>query len=119
MQFVLLIYNLEFMQQIILFFIRKRNFFVFLLLFSFSIFLIIRDNYYPQSKYINSANVISGGLYNFSSYWEQYFDLRTQNNLLSEENKQLRNQILALEGKLKENPLLDSLSFPSKKIRSP
>ncbi|MDO4229488.1 MAG: rod shape-determining protein MreC [Capnocytophaga sp.] len=102
------------MQQIILFFIRKRNFFVFLLLFSFSIFLIIKDNYYPQSKYINSANVISGGLYNFSSYWGQYFNLRTQNNLLSEENKQLRNQVLALKEKLNDTSL-DSLSFASKK----
>ncbi|ATA88553.1 rod shape-determining protein MreC [Capnocytophaga stomatis] len=99
------------MQQIILFFIRKRNFFVFLLLFSFSIFLIIKDNYYPQSRYINSANAISGSLYNFSSYWAQYFDLRGQNTLLSEENKQLRSKIFALENQLKQSTLADSLPF--------
>ncbi|GIM53591.1 rod shape-determining protein MreC [Capnocytophaga cynodegmi] len=99
------------MQQIILFFIRKRNFFVFLLLFSFSIFLTIKDNYYPQSKYINSANIVSGNLYNFSSYWAQYFDLREQNNILSEENKQLRSQIFALENQLKQRIATDSISF--------
>lgn len=99
------------MQQIILFFIRKRNFFVFLLLFSFSIFLIIKDNYYPQSKYINSANAISGSLYNFSSYWSQYFDLKNQNNILSEENKQLRNRIFALEKKNEQNHLADSVLY--------
>lgn len=99
------------MQQIILFFIRKRNFFVFLLLFSFSIFLTIKDNYYPQSKYINSANIVSGNLYNFSSYWTQYFDLRGQNNILSEENKQLRSQIFALENQLKQSIATDSISF--------
>ncbi len=102
------------MQQIILFFIRKRNFLVFLLLFSFSIFLIIKDNYYPQSKYINSANAISGSLYGLTSYWTQYFDLRTQNNLLSEENQRLHKQIFALEEKLRQNPAVsDSLPFPN------
>lgn len=99
------------MQQIILFFIRRRNFFVFLLLFSFSIFLIVKDNYYPQSRYINSANVVSGNLYNFSSYWQQYFDLRTQNSLLSEENQRLHSRIFALEERLQQTSTTDSLLF--------
>ncbi|MDO5105499.1 rod shape-determining protein MreC [Capnocytophaga sp.] len=100
------------MQQIILFFIRKRNFFVFLLLFSFSIFLVVKDNYYPQSKYINSANAVSGNLYDFSNHWVQYFHLRTENNLLSEENQRLHKQIFALEEKLKQNTIVtDSLSL--------
>ncbi|GET46280.1 rod shape-determining protein MreC [Capnocytophaga felis] len=73
--------------------------------------MIIKDNYYPQSKYINSANAISGSLYNFSSYWAQYFDLRGQNTLLSEENKQLRSKIFALENQLKQSILADSLPF--------
>lgn len=97
------------MQQIILFFISKKNFFVFLLLFSFSVWLIFKDNYYPQSKYINSANAVSGKLYQITSYWGQYFDLRGQNELLSEENRILRKQLLAYQ--TKGEKLLDTLVF--------
>ncbi|MFK8283854.1 rod shape-determining protein MreC [Capnocytophaga canis] len=99
------------MQQIILFFIRKKNFFMFLLLFSFSISLIFRDNFYPQSKFINSANAVSGTFYRFTNYWRQYFDLRTQNEMLSEENRELRRQLLAMQQYGSRYVFMDSLQF--------
>lgn len=99
------------MQQIVLFFIRKKNFFVFLLLFSFSIILIFNNNHYQQSKYINSANAISGNIFRFTNHWTSYFNLKTQNDLLSTENQQLRNKVLFLENKLQQTSPIDSIMY--------
>ena len=98
------------MNQIIQFFIRTRDFFLFLVLFAVSLGFVFSSNYYSQSAYINSANAISGNLYAFSNYWSSYFHLRTENEALTEENKALRSRLLQLENKLKNLPLLDSLS---------
>lgn len=99
------------MQQIILFFVRKKNFFVFLLLFCFSISLIFNSNYYHQSKYINSANAISGSIFSLTNHWSQYFHLRTQNDLLNQENRLLRSQLLSLEEKYRQIALIDSVTY--------
>ena len=56
------------MNQIIQFFIRTRDFFLFLVLFAVSLGFVFSSNYYSQSAYINSANAISGNLYAFSNY---------------------------------------------------
>ena len=99
------------MNQIIQFFIRTRDFFVFLGLFIVAIGLVFRSNYYPQSVYINSANDVTGKLYAFSNYWSGYFHLRSENEHLAEENRQLHKQVLLLEQALKQVPLADSLAF--------
>nr|WP_314289438.1 rod shape-determining protein MreC [uncultured Capnocytophaga sp.] len=101
------------MNQIIQFFIRTRNFFVFLLLFAFSIGLVFRSNYYPQSVYINSANAISGELYKVTNSWTQYFHLRSENQALTEENKWLRSELLRLQTQLRQISSVDSLMFPN------
>ena len=98
------------MNSIIQFFIRTRDFFVFLILFLSALGLIFNSNYYSQSAYLNSANAISGKLYAFSNHWSQYFNLRIQNEQLSEENKTLRSQLLQLQQALRAVPLPDSLS---------
>ena len=99
------------MNQIIQFFIRTRDFFVFLGLFIVAIGLVFRSNYYPQSVYINSANDVTGKLYAFGNYWSGYFHLRSENEHLAEENRQLHKQVLLLEQALKQVPLADSLAF--------
>lgn len=81
------------MQQIINFIIRNKNFLLFLLLFGLSILFTIQSHTYHKSKFINSANVLSGGIYNSVNGINQYFDLKAQNQLLSEENKNLRSSI--------------------------
>ena len=70
------------MNLIIQFFIRTRDFFLFLVLFAVSLGFVFSSNYYSQSAYINSANAISGNLYAFSNYWSSYFHLRTENEAL-------------------------------------
>ena len=82
------------MQQIINFVIRNKTFLLFLLLFFVSIALTIQSHSYHKSKFINSANFFTGGIYESASNVSNYFDLKTQNEILVEENNKLRSQIL-------------------------
>lgn len=82
------------MQQIINFIIRNKTFLLFLLLFGVSIGLTIQSHSYHKSKFINSANFLTGGIYEGASGISDYFSLRSQNDILIEENNQLRSQLL-------------------------
>lgn len=79
------------MQQIINFIIRNKNFLLFLLLFIISLFLTIQSHSYHKSKFIGSANFLSGGIYNSAHNISQYFGLKKKNQILIEENNRLRN----------------------------
>ncbi|WP_092580938.1 rod shape-determining protein MreC [Hyunsoonleella jejuensis] len=81
------------MQQIINFIIRNKNFLLFLLLFGIALVFTIQSHSYHKSKFINSANFLSGGVYNSINNVSAYFDLKSQNQKLSEENSRL-NQLL-------------------------
>lgn len=85
------------MKFILLFLERNKSFLVFLFLFLLSFMLIIRANSYQRSKYINSANFISGSLFDMQSKVASYFSLSFQNELLTQENMQLRAQLLHLK----------------------
>ena len=78
------------MQRIILFFVRFRNFLLFAFLFAVSFALTINSHSYHKSKMVSSANFLSGGIFGIKSSITDYFDLRTQNELLTEENTRLR-----------------------------
>ncbi len=78
------------MQQIVNFLLRNKTFLLFLLLFSVALLLTIQSHSYHKSKFINSANFLSGGLYQASNAVSDYFNLKQQNSILQEENKQLR-----------------------------
>lgn len=78
------------MQQIIFFFIRNKNFLLFLLLFAVSVGLTLQTHSYHKNKFVTSTNFLSGGVYSLKSGVTDYFDLRTQNKILAEENNQLR-----------------------------
>ena len=77
------------MQQIINFIIKNKNFLLFLLLFGIAIIFTIQSHSYHKSKFINSANFLSGGIYNSANIISSYLDLKAQNNILSKENKRL------------------------------
>ncbi|WCO02248.1 rod shape-determining protein MreC [Psychroserpens ponticola] len=85
------------MQQIINFVIRNKTSLLFLLLFFVSIALTIQSHSYHKSKFINSANFFTGGIYESANNVSNYFDLKTQNEILVEENNKLRSQILNRE----------------------
>ncbi|WP_372938366.1 rod shape-determining protein MreC [Seonamhaeicola sp.] len=81
------------MQQIINFIIRNKNFLLFLSLFFISIVFTIQSHSYHKSKFINSANFLSGGVYNSLNNFSEYLNLKSQNKLLAEENNRLREQL--------------------------
>ncbi|APY10316.1 rod shape-determining protein MreC [Seonamhaeicola sp. S2-3] len=81
------------MQQIINFIIRNKNFLLFLSLFFISIVFTIQSHSYHKSKFINSANFLSGGVYNSLNNFSEYLSLKSQNKLLAEENNRLREQL--------------------------
>lgn len=78
------------MQQIINFIIRNKTFLLFLLLFSVSLVFTIQSHSYHKSKFINSANFLTGGVYNSINNASQYLNLKSQNQLLAEENNRLK-----------------------------
>ncbi len=78
------------MQQIFNFLIRNKNTILFLLLLLFSLFLTIQSHSYQKSKFISSANFLTGGIYSWTSNINSYFNLEEYNQRLLEENQQLR-----------------------------
>lgn len=98
------------MQQIINFIIRNKNFLLFLLLFGFSLLFTIQSHSYHKSKFINSANFLTGGIYNSVNNISGYFNLKSQNQILSEENSRLRSLISNTEIET-DSIFTDSISF--------
>ncbi len=79
------------MQQLIYFFQKYRYFLFFALLEFIALFLIINNNTFHKSKFISSANGVTGGLYENFSKLSDYFNLKTQNEELASENEKLKN----------------------------
>ena len=100
------------MQQIINFVIRNKTFLLFLLLFIVSFALTIQSHSYHKSKFINSANFFTGGIYESANNVSNYFDLKTQNEILVEENNELRSQILnGLDSTVVSTSKIDTTSY--------
>lgn len=79
------------MRQIIYFIEKFRYFLLFIVLEIFAFVVIIQDYSYHQSKFVNSANFITGGIYKKVNSINEFFHLKTDNQLLSEENARLKN----------------------------
>jgi len=101
------------MQQIISFLINNKYFLLFLFLQIVAVSLTIQSHSYHRSKFINSANSITGGIYdNFNSF-NSYLHLKKHNKLLLEENTKLKNLISQQNTKelAKKFTRLDSLVY--------
>jgi len=85
------------MQQIINFFLRNKNFLLFCFLLAISIALTIQSHSYHKGKFISSANFFSGGIYSMSSSVSEYFGLKNENQILLDENTQLRSELEAFK----------------------
>ena len=104
------------MQRIILFFVRFRNFLLFAFLFAISFALTVNSHSFHKSKVVSSANFLSGGIFGIKSSITDYFDLRTQNELLTQENTRLRtllsnSDIISMEGVIDTIPLDSNYKF--------
>jgi rod shape-determining protein MreC len=98
------------MQQIFNFVIKNKTFLLFFFLFSTAFALTIQSHSYHRSKFINSANALTGGVYGTFNSVGQYFNLRDENEILAEENKYLREQLLNLSP-TKDSSYIDSSSY--------
>jgi len=98
------------MQQIINFIIRNKTFLLFLLLFFISLTFTIQTHSYHKSKFINSANFLTGGVYNSVSDINKYFSLKSQNEILLEENSRLKSILYNTKSGDNFN-YVDSLTF--------
>lgn len=98
------------MQQIINFIIRNKNFLLFFFLFCIAILFTIQSHSYHKSKFISSANFLTGGIYNSVNNVSSYFSLTSQNQLLAEENKRLR-ALLQNSSLEVDSIYIDSLTF--------
>ena len=101
------------MQQIINFLIRNKNNILFLLLLTFSLFLTIQSHSYQKSKFISSANFLSGGIYSWTSNINTYFNLEQYNLRLLEENERLRTRLATYEDTLAIEPFTDTSAIGS------
>ncbi|MFN2260986.1 MAG: rod shape-determining protein MreC [Psychroflexus sp.] len=81
------------MQQIIIFLIRNKTGLVFILLFSAAFALTLKSHSYQNSRFVSSTNFVIGNVHELSANIHDYFDLKTQNKKLVEENQKLRQQI--------------------------
>ena len=99
------------MQQIINFVLRNKTFLVFLLLFCLSIFFTIQSHSYHKSKFVNSANFITGTVYQTANGIGQYFNLRKENNALLEENRMLKSIVHNLDVDSMQTDFSDNLKF--------
>jgi rod shape-determining protein MreC len=79
------------MQQIIKFLQKYRYFILFLLLEFIAIAFTIQSHSFHTSKFVNSANSITGGVYKKANLINQFFNLEIENERLLEENTRLKN----------------------------
>ena len=78
------------MQQIINFIVKNSYRLLFLLLLIISMFLVIKSHSYHRSKIVNSANIVSGTVFEKTNEIKTYFSLKEQNDKLAKENADLR-----------------------------
>lgn len=95
------------MRQIFLFFTQNKDFLFFLLLLSISLWFTVNSHSYHKSKFVSSANSVAGNLYLMSNDIHTYFGLKRQNEILSDENRFLKELLFNQNDKNPE--LRDSL----------
>lgn len=77
------------MQNLIRFFIRFHYLFLFLFLQVFALAIYIQSHYYQKATFINSANAVTGNMYEAVSNVENYFHLSEENKRLITDNARL------------------------------
>ncbi len=104
------------MQQIISFLYKNKLFILFLLLEVLAIIFTIQSHSFHKSKFVNSANFISGGIYDRVNNFKEFLLLKKENQRLSEENAQLRNllELKQKESETGEASVIDTTRYKQK-----
>lgn len=98
------------MRKLLDFLVRKRHWFLFLLLEVVSLTLVYRNNAYQRNVMFSSANVVTSHVASVSGYVASYLNLREINKELLERNGQLEMQLLELQDRM-DDLLADTVSF--------
>lgn len=104
------------MQQIISFLYKNKLFILFLLLEVFAIIFTIQSHSYHKSKFVNSANFLSGGIYKKINNFKEFLHLKKENERLNEENVYLKNLLNLQEKEIIQHDLtvIDTSGFKQK-----
>jgi len=104
------------MQQIISFLDKNKLFILFLLLEIFAIIFTIQSHSFHRSKFVNSANFLSGGIYNKINNFKEFLYLKKENERLNEENVYLKNLLNIEEKDIVQHDLtvLDTVKYNQK-----
>jgi len=104
------------MQQIISFLFKNKYALLFLLLELTAIVFTIQSHSYHQSKFVNSANAITGGIYNQINNFKELVFLKEDNKRLSEENVHLKNLLELRKRQLviRDSSLIDTVNYYQK-----
>ena len=87
------------MQRIINFILRNKNTLLYALLLLVSLSLTVQNNDYHRARYFNSANWLTGNIYNAYAGVYKYFNLTEEVEKLQEENRTLRTRLFNLTGR--------------------
>jgi len=85
------------MQTLLKILLRYSNFLVFIALEVAAFLLLFQNSSYPRSSMLSTANDAVAWQHEQVSEVKGYFSLRSQNELLAEENAMLRNQMAAVD----------------------
>ena len=103
------------MRNLYAFFFRYHVFFVFILLETIAIGMLIQSHHYQSSRFASSSNSWSGQILEKFSKVTDYFSLKKINDLLAEENALIRNKSLQLPP-VEENIYKNQHEYISAKI---
>lgn len=81
------------MRNLIIFLRRYFNFFLFLVLEVICLVLVFSNNNFQNTAYLNSANAVSGKMYDRYNDVQYYFHLKATNDSLVTENTRLHNML--------------------------
>lgn len=98
------------MRKLFDFLLRKKHWFLFVLLEIISFTLLYRNTAYQRNVMFSSANVAAGYIESVSGSLRAYLDLRAVNRELSERNGQLEMELLRLQDQL-EVLAADTVAF--------
>lgn len=105
------------MQQLISFLFKNKYFLIFLLLELLAFFFTVQSHSYHRTKFVNSANFITGGVYNKVNNFKEYLFLKEENTRLAEENVRLKNMLgLKNDSLLSGSTILNDTTFTKRKF---
>ena len=101
------------MKNLWLFLVRYNAFFWFILFFVISILLVVQNNRYQRSAFLNSSSTVIGSFYGKLNSWKSYLALDETNKNLAQENANLRQQLqeYILKDSVDSVQLVDSLEI--------